>query len=101
MLLKRLVAAILGIAADSITEFIITNPEIPPESLGDKFCRLDINIIVNGQRVNIEVQATNEGDYPERSVYHTDALPSMAHRHVAIHGSRKREMGVLNPVRTF
>jgi predicted transposase/invertase (TIGR01784 family) len=69
-LLKRLVTAILGIAADSITDFTITNPEIPPESLGDKFCRLDINMAVNGQRVNIEVQVADEGDYPERSLYH-------------------------------
>jgi predicted transposase/invertase (TIGR01784 family) len=69
-LLKRLVAAILGIALDSITEFRITNPEIPPESLGDKFCRLDINMAVNGQRVNLEVQVADEGDYPERSLYY-------------------------------
>jgi predicted transposase/invertase (TIGR01784 family) len=69
-LLKRLVAATLGITADSISEFRITNPEIPPESLGDKFCRLDINMVVDGQRVNLEVQVADEGDYPERSLYH-------------------------------
>ncbi|MDR1089408.1 MAG: Rpn family recombination-promoting nuclease/putative transposase [Coriobacteriales bacterium] len=69
-LLKRLVAAVLAIPAESITEFEITNPEIPPESLGDKFCRLDINMRVNGQRVNLEVQVANEGDYPERTLYH-------------------------------
>jgi len=26
---------------------------MPPETIGDKFCRLDINMIVNGQRVEI------------------------------------------------
>jgi hypothetical protein len=31
-LLKRLVAAALGISVDSVTEFKITNPEIPPNS---------------------------------------------------------------------
>jgi len=31
-LLKRLVAAILGITVESITEFNITNIEIPPEN---------------------------------------------------------------------
>ncbi|MDR2175520.1 MAG: Rpn family recombination-promoting nuclease/putative transposase [Synergistaceae bacterium] len=45
-LLKQLVAAVLGIAADSVTEFTITNPEIPPDVLGNKFCRLDINMTV-------------------------------------------------------
>jgi predicted transposase/invertase (TIGR01784 family) len=69
-LLKRLVAAALGITVDSITEFRITNPEIPPDMLGDKFCRLDINMIVDGIRVNLEVQVEDEGDYHERSLYH-------------------------------
>jgi predicted transposase/invertase (TIGR01784 family) len=69
-LLKRLIAAILRLTLDSITEFKITNPEIPPENLGDKFCRLDINMTVNKQKVNLEVQVADEGDYPERSLYY-------------------------------
>jgi len=43
---------------------------MPPENLGDKFCRLDINMTVNGQRVDLEVQVCNEGDYPERVMYY-------------------------------
>ena len=54
-LLKRLVAAVLGITVDSITEFIITNPDIPPEAIGDKFCKLEISMIVNAQRANLVV----------------------------------------------
>jgi predicted transposase/invertase (TIGR01784 family) len=77
-LLKRLIAAILGITIESITEFNITNIEIPPEAIGDKFCRLDINMIVNGQRVNLEVQVENEKDYPERSLYHWARIYSSA-----------------------
>ena len=77
-MLKRLVAAILGIAVDSITEFIITNTEIPPEAIGDKFCRLDISMIVNGQRANLEVQVEDEKDYPERSLYHWARIYSSA-----------------------
>jgi predicted transposase/invertase (TIGR01784 family) len=68
-LLERLVAAVLGIAADGISEFAVTNPEIPPGALGEKFCRLDINMVLDGRRVNLEVQVANEGDYPERSLY--------------------------------
>ncbi len=48
-LLKELVANLLEIPLGSIEEFKIRNPEMPPESLEDKFCRLDINMIVNGQ----------------------------------------------------
>ena len=69
-LLKRLIAAILGITLASIEHFEIINPEIPPEVAGDKFCRLDINMIVNKQRVVLEIQISNEGDYPERALYY-------------------------------
>ena len=69
-LLKRLVANLLKIPLRSITGFVITNPEVPPEVVGDKFCRLDINMLVDGQRVDLEVQVNDEGDYPERSLYY-------------------------------
>jgi predicted transposase/invertase (TIGR01784 family) len=79
-LLRRLVAVLLGIPLESITEFEITNPAIPPESFGEKFCHLDVNMLVNGQRVDLEVQVGDEGDYPERSLYYwardfSSALP--------------------------
>ena len=65
-LLEKLVATLLRIPLESIEQFTIRNPEMPPEALGDKFCRLDINMIVNGQRIDLEVQVAFEGDYPER-----------------------------------
>lgn len=54
-LLKKLVAELLGIPFESIDKFVIRNPEIPPENLEDKFCRLDINMMVNDQPVELEV----------------------------------------------
>ena len=80
-LLKRLVAELLGIPFESIGQFTITNPEMPPEGLGEKFSRLDINMTVGGQRVDLEVQVEDEGNYPERSLYHwareySSALPA-------------------------
>lgn len=65
-LLEKLVAALLGIPLESIEQFTVRNEEMPPEILGDKFCRLDINMIVNRQRVDLEVQVSNESGYPER-----------------------------------
>ena len=47
-LLEKLVATLIGIPLESIEQFTVRNPEMPPEILGDKFCRLDINMIVNG-----------------------------------------------------
>jgi len=61
---------LLGIPHESIDEFEIRNPEMPPEVLGDKFCRLDINMTVDGQRVDLEVQVEDEKDYPDRSLYY-------------------------------
>jgi len=69
-LLKRLVADLLGIKYESIGKFEITNPEMPPEAMGAKFTRLDINMTVNGQRVDLEIQVKNEHDYPERTLFH-------------------------------
>ena len=69
-LLKRLIAELLRIGYDSIKQFEITNTEMPPEVIGSKFCKLDINMTVNDQRVNLEIQVDNEGDFPERSLFH-------------------------------
>ena len=69
-LLKQLVADLLAIRVGSIGEFAIKNPEMPPEVMGGKFCRLDISMSVDGQRVNLEVQVEDEGNYPERVLYY-------------------------------
>jgi len=69
-LLKRLVSALLGIDYEDITQFNVINPEISSEELGKKFCRLDINMTVNGQKVDLELQIGDEGNYPERSLFY-------------------------------
>jgi predicted transposase/invertase (TIGR01784 family) len=68
-LLKHLVSQLLSISYDDIKDFRIINTEIPPELLGGKFCRLDLNMNLNGQRVNLEVQVADEKNYVERSLY--------------------------------
>jgi predicted transposase/invertase (TIGR01784 family) len=69
-LLKRFVADLLDIRYESIRQFVITNPEMPPEALGDKFCRLDINMTVDGSRVDLEIQVRDEHNFPERTLFH-------------------------------
>jgi len=68
-LLKDLVCELLEIPINSISQFDITNPEMPPEAMGEKFCRLDISMTVDGQRVSLEIQVKDEGDYPDRVMY--------------------------------
>ncbi|GHU76153.1 hypothetical protein AGMMS49992_21320 [Clostridia bacterium] len=69
-LLKRLVSVMLFIPFESITELLITNPEIPPEIVGDKFCRIDINMLVNGMHINLEIQVHDEGDFEKRLMFY-------------------------------
>jgi predicted transposase/invertase (TIGR01784 family) len=77
-LLKRLVSELLEIRLESIGQFVITNPEMPPELLGGKFCRLDIKMTVDGRQVDLEVQVQNEGNYPERTLFNWARLYSSA-----------------------
>ena len=69
-LLKQLVAKLLNIHFESIGEFEIINPNIPPDAIGDKDCRLDINMTIDNQRVDLEIQCEDEKNYPERSLYY-------------------------------
>jgi predicted transposase/invertase (TIGR01784 family) len=69
-LLKSFISELLKIEVDSIEEFVIRNPEILPENLSNKFSRLDINMKVTGQIVNLEVQVQKEDDYSERTMYY-------------------------------
>ena len=85
-LLKHLVCELLGIKIESIGKFVITNPDMPPENLGDKFCKLDILMDINGQRVNLEIQVRNKGNFPERVLFnwareYSSALPSGKNYH--------------------
>jgi predicted transposase/invertase (TIGR01784 family) len=69
-LLKKLVSDLLSIQYNDIEQFEITNPEMPPEELGKKYCKLDITMIVDGRHINLEVQVEDEGNYPERSLFY-------------------------------
>ena len=79
-LLKRLVSELLAIRYESIEEFKITNPEMPSDFVGKKFCQLDIIMVVDGRRVDLEIQVRDEGDYPQRVLFnwarvYSSALP--------------------------
>jgi len=69
-LLENLVATLLAIPQESIGQFVIINSELPPEYTGGKFCRLDIHMVVNGQRINLEVQVAKQRHYINRVLYH-------------------------------
>jgi len=80
-LLKRLVAVLLSIPIESINNFQLINTEMPPEEIGKKHCKLDIHMLVDGRKINLEIQVEDEGNYPERAMFHwarmySSSLPS-------------------------
>ena len=77
-LLKRLVALLLGVRVEDIKDLAVKNPDIQPDKLGEKFCQLDINMLIDGKLVDLEIQVEDEHDYPERSVYYWTRLFSGA-----------------------
>ena len=69
-LLKHFISVVLGIDVKDIKDFIIINTELLPENLGDKFCKFDIHMTVNGKKICLEVQVRDEGDYRERTMFY-------------------------------
>jgi len=69
-LLKNLISEVLGVNIEDMKDFTINNPEIPPDMIGKKFCVLDINLTVNGQRITLEVQVDDQKDYNVRTLYY-------------------------------
>ena len=66
-LLRSFVAAALGVPESSVTDFLISNPEIPPRNFIES-CRLDVSMKLNSKPVAVEVVAQNEGDVQEPSL---------------------------------
>ena len=67
--LKGLVASVLHIPVESITDIQVLNPIELGESIEDKTFILDLKIIINNSTViNLELQIDNEHNHPERTL---------------------------------
>lgn len=60
----------LNIPTESITEIVVNNPEMPPESITGKFSRLDLSLTVDNRLVNVEIQVKNDVDYRDRTLFY-------------------------------
>ena len=69
-ILRAFISDILDIPYGDIKKIEITNPELVPDSIDEKFSRIDVNLTVNDKLVNIEIQVNNEGFYEDRATYH-------------------------------
>jgi len=67
--LKGLLAALLSVELDAITDIEILNPIELADSIGDKDCILDIKLELNRSKIiNIEIQSRFQDFWPERSI---------------------------------
>jgi predicted transposase/invertase (TIGR01784 family) len=73
-LLRSLVAAALHIRQEDIGDLEITNEAILPELLTSKFCRLDLNMVIDDKRVDLEIQVADEGNFRERAAFYCAKL---------------------------
>ncbi len=73
-ILKAFISDILDIPLQDIKKIEITNPELVPETVDEKFVRIDVKLTVNDSLVNIEIQINNEGFFEDRSLYQWSRL---------------------------
>lgn len=75
-LLHDLLASLLEIPHDSITNIVVQNPEIMPDSISGKFSRMDLKLTVNDSLVNVEMQIKDEPDFRDRVLFYWAKLYS-------------------------
>jgi predicted transposase/invertase (TIGR01784 family) len=65
----------LRMQTEEIADIVITNPELIPDTYGEKFAQLDLVLTQpNGTKINVEIQNGDKGDYKERSVFNCSKM---------------------------
>ena len=75
-IIAAFISDMLDIPRNRITHVEIKNVELPPEEIDLKFSRLDLNLTVDGRKVNIEMQVNKDAAYKERTLYYWAKLYS-------------------------
>ena len=73
-ILTDFLASVLDIESDDIKNINIINTEVLPETIEQKYSRLDIAMEVGGRIVNVEMQVKNLSDYKERVLFYWSKL---------------------------
>ncbi len=73
-IIAAFISAMLEIPRDSIEEIYISNVELAPEYLEQKFSRLDLRLEIDGRLVNVEMQVNYEPDFQERTLFYWSKL---------------------------
>ncbi|MDR1674500.1 MAG: Rpn family recombination-promoting nuclease/putative transposase, partial [Oscillospiraceae bacterium] len=65
-LLISFLSAILNIPKETMSDVTVKNPEITPENIADKFCRLDLSLSIDGTDIDVEMQVGKEENFGDR-----------------------------------
>ena len=69
-LLKGFISDMLDIPLEDMGEVTVSNPELIPDGVDDKFSRLDIKANIRNAVVNIEMTISQTKDYEKRTMYY-------------------------------
>ena len=72
--IAALISDLLDIPRASIKEILIDNVELTPETIRQKFSRLDLRLNVDGRIINIEMQVNHEPAFKERTLFYWSKL---------------------------
>ena len=75
-IIAAFISDMLDIPRNRINKVVIKNVELPPEEIDQKFSRLDLNLYVDGKKINIEMQVNKEAAYKERTLFYWAKLYS-------------------------
>lgn len=59
-LLHDFISEMLDIPPEKMQDIVVTNPELPPETITGKFSRLDLKLQTDEQLINVEIQVRND-----------------------------------------
>ena len=69
-LLTDFLASVLEVDSDKIHDLRIVNGEITPSMINEKFIRLDLTVLIDGAKIDIEMQCLGNEYYRDRALYY-------------------------------
>lgn len=93
-LLHDFISEMLDIPPEKIQDIVVTNPELPPETITGKFSRLDLKLQTDEQLINVEIQVRNDPDYRDRTLFYWSKLYTSELKEGDEYGELKKAIAV-------
>lgn len=93
-LLHNFISKMIDIPPEKIQDIVVTNPELPPETISGKFSRLDLKLQTDEQLINVEIQVRNDPDYRDRTLFYWSELYTSELKEGDEYGELKKAIAV-------